>query len=77
MKKIFTGTVLSNRMKDTIVVEVEETKKHPLYGKRYKRLKKYYVHDIGNKAQIGDKVEIQEARPISKTKSWILIKILD
>lgn len=60
-------------MKDTVVVLVERYAKHPKYGKFIKKRKKFKVHDIGNTAKIGDKVQIVETRPISKDKSFKLL----
>jgi len=73
MAKILTGTVISDKMKDTVVVLVERYAKHPKYGKFIKKRKKFKVHDIGNTAKIGDKVQIVETRPISKDKSFKLL----
>lgn len=70
--KILSGTVVSNKMKDTVVVSVERYEKHPKYGKFVKRRKKFKAHDVGNTAQIGDKVEIVETKPISKDKHFKL-----
>ena len=72
--KILTGTVVSNKMKDTIVVSVERYEKHPKYGKFIKRRKKFKAHDVGNTAGIGDKVQIIETRPVSKDKHFRLIE---
>lgn len=72
--KILDGTVVSNKMKDTIVVEVTRYTEHPQYKKFIKRSKKYMAHDEGNTKAIGDKVSIQETRPISKRKRFILVK---
>ena len=71
--KVFSGTVVSNKMKDTAVVVVERYQKHPKYGKFIKMRKKFKVHDVGNTAKIGDKVSIAETRPISKDKHFKLI----
>ena len=73
MKKTLSGTVVSNKMKDTIVVSVERYEKHPRYFKFIKRRKKFKAHDAGNTAKIGDKVQIVETRPISKEKSFKLL----
>ena len=73
MKKILKGTVVSNKMKDTIVVAVEHYEKHPKYQKFVTSRKKFKVHDAGNTAQVGDKVEIVETKPISKDKHFQLI----
>jgi small subunit ribosomal protein S17 len=70
------GVVTSTKMKDTIVVSVSRYFKHPKYGKFISRQKKYKVHDSGNTANEGDKVEITECRPISKDKHFVLSQIL-
>ncbi|MBI2673913.1 MAG: 30S ribosomal protein S17 [Candidatus Zambryskibacteria bacterium] len=72
--KVFSGTVISDKMKDTIVVLAERYEKHPRYGKFIKRRKKFKAHDFGNTAKIGDKVQIAETRPISKDKHFKLIE---
>jgi len=71
--KVLTGTVVSDKMKDTIVVAVDRYEKHPKYEKYIKRRKKFKAHDAGNTAKIGDKVQIVETRPISKDKHFKLI----
>ena len=73
MTKILSGTVVSDKMKDTIVVLVERYEKHPKYGKFIKQRKKFKAHDAGTTAKIGDKVQIVETRPISKDKSFKLL----
>lgn len=75
-KRKFTGTVVSNSENKTIRVEVERTKAHPLYEKRYGVSKKYAVHDEENEAEVGDEVEFEECRPISKMKKWRLTQII-
>ncbi|ABX77522.1 30S ribosomal protein S17 [Coxiella burnetii] len=75
MVRSLMGTVVSNKMNDTVVVRVERRVKHPKYGKFIKRSTKIHAHDKGNECQIGDIVTIRECRPISKTKSWTLVKI--
>lgn len=70
------GIVTSNKMEKTIVVEVDRTKVHPKYKKRYVSSKKYKVHDPENKCFIGDYVEFRASKPISKDKRWKLIEIL-
>ncbi len=72
-KKTFTGTVVSDKMKDTVVVLVERYEKHPKYGKFVKHKKKFKAHDAGNTKKIGEKVSIQETKPISKDKKFIII----
>jgi small subunit ribosomal protein S17 len=69
------GTVVSNKMNKTITVLVERRIKHPLYGKYIKRSKKIHAHDADNQCQEGDKVTIEETRPISKSKAWRLSTI--
>ena len=71
--KIFSGVVVSNKMKDTIVVEVSRYTKHPKYKKFIKRTKKYMTHDAGNTKENGDKVDIKEIRPLSKNKKFDLV----
>ena len=74
MTKILSGTVVSNKMKDTIVVSVERYEKHPKYEKFIKKRKKFKAHDVGNTAKVGDKVNIEETKPISKDKHFKLIE---
>lgn len=74
-KKII-GVVSSDKMDKTITVKVEKRKKHPIYGKYIKSITVYKSHDEGNKAKVGDKVEIMETRPLSKTKRWRLVRVL-
>lgn len=74
--KVLSGVVLSDKMTDTIVVEVGRYFKHPKYGKYVQTRKKYKAHDEGNTAGIGDKVEIIECQPISKDKTFKLTQIL-
>jgi len=71
-KKIFSGVVVSDKMKDTIVVLIETYKKHPKYGKFIKHKKKFKAHDAGNTKKIGDKVDIVETKPISKDKKFMV-----
>lgn len=72
-KRILKGIVVSDKMDKTIVVLVERIKQHPLYKKRYKVQKKYKALNPENKYKVGDKVIIQESRPISKEKRWVVI----
>lgn len=72
-KKIFKGTVISDKMDKTVVVLVERTKEHPQYRRRYRIFKKYKAHDPEKKYHVGDKVIIQECRPISKEKKWVVL----
>ena len=71
--RILTGVVTSNKADKTITVKIERKVKHPLYGKVVKRASKVHAHDENNSASIGDIVSVKECRPISKTKSWILV----
>ena len=77
VERSITGQVVSNKMDKTIVVMGERKVKHPLYGKFIRRSTKYHAHDAANECNIGDTVMIKECRPLSKTKSWTLIKVLD
>ncbi len=72
-KKVFSGTVVSNKMKDTIVVMVSRYTKHPKYKKFLKRSKKFMTHDEGNTKEIGDKVNIEETLPMSKNKRFKVV----
>lgn len=72
--KTFEGVVVKSAMKDTATVQVERYVKHPKYKKFMRLSKKFLVHDVGNTAQIGEKVTIRETRPISKRKRFIIVK---
>lgn len=74
---VVTGKVISNKMDKSIVVLVERQIRHPLYGKRIRRSTKLKAHDEQNVCQEGDIVRIKETRPISKTKSWTLVDVLE
>jgi len=76
-RKILRGKVVSTSMEKTIVVEVTTSKRHPLYGKRVKYSKKFKAHDELNEAAINDMVDIMETRPLSATKRFRLVKIVD
>lgn len=76
-RKRVIGVVSSDKMDKAIVVKVEKRKKHPRYGKYVKKITVYKAHDEENKAKIGDKVEIVETRPLSKTKCWRLVRVLE
>lgn len=71
------GRVVSNKMDKSIVVLMERQVKHPMYGKFIKRSKKYHVHDENNECREGDTVMFKECRPLSKTKHWTLIKVVE
>lgn len=76
-RKVYTGRVVSDKMDKTITVLVETYKKHPLYGKRVKYSKKYKAHDEHNEAKVGDIVRIMKTRPLSKTKRFRLVEIVE
>jgi len=76
-RKVLTGTVISASMDKTVVVEVESLKAHPVYKKRYRTTKKYYVHDEENQCNPGDRISISETRPLSKTKRWRVLDIVE
>lgn len=71
------GRVVSDKMDKTVTVLVERKVKHPLYGKIIRRSKKYHAHDENNEFHDGDLVEIQECRPIAKTKAWRVSKLVE
>ncbi len=77
LKRTLVGKVVSDKMDKTVSVLIERHVKHPLYGKIVRRSKKYLAHDENNQAKVGDIVEIQESRPISKNKSWVLSKVVE
>lgn len=71
------GRVISDKMDKSFTVAIERMVKHPLYGKFIRRTTKLHVHDEANEANVGDLVEIRECRPISKTKSWTLVRVVE
>jgi len=73
-KKILQGIVVSDKMQKTVVVEVETIKEHPKYRRKYKSHKRFKAHDQNQEYHVGDRVEIQETKPISKDKNWTVIK---
>ncbi|UKS53885.1 30S ribosomal protein S17 [Mycoplasma feriruminatoris] len=76
-RRVLIGKVVSDKMDKTITVLVETYKNHPIYKKRVKYSKKYKAHDENQVAQMGDKVEIMETRPLSKTKNFRLVRIIE
>ena len=76
-RKVRVGKVVSNKMDKTIVVAIEDNVRHPKYGKIIKRTVKIHAHDEANACQIGDKVMVMETRPLSKTKRWRLVEIVE
>ena len=77
LRKTRTGVVSSNKMTKTITVAVERKVKHPIYGKFVKKTSSFHAHDEKNECAIGDVVKIMESRPLSKTKRWRLVEIVE
>lgn len=77
LRKVMIGTVKSNKMDKTVVVSVETSVKHPIYGKVVKRTYTLKAHDEENQCQIGDKVKVMETRPLSKDKRWRVVEVVE
>lgn len=77
LRKERTGAVTSNKMDKSITVAIKWKEKHPIYGKFVNKTKKYHAHDEKNECGIGDTVKIMETRPLSKTKRWRLVQIIE
>ena len=77
LRKVMIGTVVSNKMDKTVVVAVETSEKHKIYGKVQKRTYKLKAHDENNECRIGDRVKVMETRPLSKDKRWRLVEIVE
>ena len=77
LRKDRTGVVTSNKMDKSITVAIKWKEKHPIYGKFVNKTKKYHAHDVKNECGIGDTVKIMETRPLSKTKRWRLVQIIE
>jgi small subunit ribosomal protein S17 len=77
LRKTRIGVVTSNRMDKTVTVAVERKVKHPIYGKFVKKTTKFHAHDEKNECTIGDTVRIMETRPMSKTKRWRLVEVVE
>jgi small subunit ribosomal protein S17 len=77
LRKTRIGVVISNKMDKTVVVAVERKVQHPIYGKFLKKTTKFHAHDEKNECSIGDTVRIMESRPLSKTKRWRLVEIVE
>ena len=77
LRKIRVGRVVSDKMDKTIVVAIEDNVRHPKYGKIMKRTVKIYAQDDNNECRVGDKVSVMETRPLSKTKRWRLVQIVE
>jgi small subunit ribosomal protein S17 len=76
-RKVREGVVVSDAMQSTVVVAVVERVRHPRYGKTVQRTKKLYVHDAEDTAKVGDRVRVQETRPLSKLKRWRLTEVVE
>ena len=76
-RKVFVGKVVSDKMDRTVTVAVTRLYKHPLYKKYIKRTTKFKAHDEENKCRMGDTVKIIESRPLSKTKRWVVLEIMN
>ena len=76
-KRTLVGRVVSDKMDKTVTVLIERRVKHPMYDKIIVRSSKYHAHNEGNEAKAGDLVEIQESRPLAKTKAWVVTKLLE
>ena len=76
-RKVRTGVVVSDAMDKTVVVAIEQRKAHPLYAKSLRRTSKLKAHDEDNQAHVGDTVRIAETRPLSRTKRWRVVEILE
>ena len=77
LRKVRVGKVVSNKMDKTIVVAIEDHVRHPMYNKIVKRTVKIHAHDAENVCTVGDKVAVMETRPLSKTKRWRLVEIIE
>jgi small subunit ribosomal protein S17 len=75
--RIQTGSVIGDKMHKSAIVLIERKVKHPIYGKFVKKSTKLHIHDENNECGVGDTVQISECRPISKTKSWTLVKVVN
>jgi small subunit ribosomal protein S17 len=76
-RKMRTGVVVSDRMDKTVVVEIQGQRRHPMYGKTVRWSSKLKAHDEGNEARVGDRVRVMETRPLSRTKRWRLVEIVE
>ena len=77
LRKVRVGMVVSDKMDKTVVIAIEDNVKHPVYGKIIKRTLKVHAHDENNECNIGDKVRIMETRPLSKTKRWRVVEVIE
>ena len=76
-RKVREGLVVSDKMDKTVTVEVEDRVQHPLYGKTIRRTKKVKAHDEGNSCGVGDRVLLMETRPLSATKRWRVVQVIE
>ena len=77
LRKVRVGMVVSDKMDKTVVIAIEDNVKHPVYGKIIKHTLKVHAHDENNVCGIGDKVKIMETRPLSKTKRWRVVEVIE
>ena len=77
LRKVRVGMVVSDKMNNTVVIAIEDNVKHPVYGKIIKHTLKVHAHDENNVCGIGDKVKIMETRPLSKTKRWRVVEVIE
>ncbi len=77
LRKVRVGMVVSDKMDKTVVIAIEDNVKHPVYGKIIKHTLKVHAHDEKNECGVGDKVKIMETRPLSKTKRWRVVEIIE
>ena len=77
LRKVRVGMVVSDKMDKTVVIAIEDNVKHPVYGKIIKRTLKVHAHDENNECGVGDKVRIMETRPLSKTKRWRIVEVIE
>ena len=77
LRKVRVGMVVSDKMDKTVVIAIEDNVKHPVYGKIIKHTLKVHAHDENNECGIGDKVKIMETRPLSKTKRWRVVEVIE
>ncbi len=75
-RKIRIGKVIGDKMNKTVIVAIDTPKRHPLYRKTVRRIVKYYAHDEEKKSKVGDTVQIEETRPLSKLKRWRVVEIV-
>ena len=76
-RKVRTGVVVSDAMEKTVVVQVERRRRHPLYGKSMRGTSKLHAHDEANEAKVGDVVRLMETRPLSRTKRWRVVEVVE